>query len=63
LAERARRANAQPPGPPRTARDLARQVLGRVERDGAFANRALAAALDRAGELSAPDRALATELV
>ncbi len=38
-------------------------MLARVERDGAFANRALAAALDRAGDLSPPDRALATELV
>ncbi|HEY4186441.1 MAG TPA: 16S rRNA (cytosine(967)-C(5))-methyltransferase RsmB [Polyangia bacterium] len=63
MAERGRRENAPPAGPPRTGRDLARQVLGRVERDGAFANRALAAALDRASELSAPDRALATELV
>ncbi len=46
-----------------TARDLARGVLVRVERDGAFAGRALAAALDRAPEMSAADRGLATELV
>jgi 16S rRNA (cytosine967-C5)-methyltransferase len=39
-------------------------VLARVERDGAFANRALGAALDRVErELSTADRALATELV
>lgn len=49
---------------PRTGRDLARQVLARVEQDGAFAGRALAAALDRVGDLLAPpERALATELV
>ena len=35
----------------------------RVEQDGAFASRALGAALDRARELSAADRGLATELV
>jgi 16S rRNA (cytosine967-C5)-methyltransferase len=75
LAERGRRrpgggrpagadgARADSSGLPRTGRDLARQVLARVERDGAFANRALAAALDRAADLSPPDRALATELV
>lgn len=50
------------PGGP-SARDLARGVLVRVERDGAFAGRALAAALDRAPDLSSPDRGLATELV
>jgi 16S rRNA (cytosine967-C5)-methyltransferase len=49
--------------PPRTGRDLARQVLARVEQDGAFASRALAAALDRATDLGGSDRALATELV
>lgn len=49
--------------PPATGRDLARQVLVRVEDDGAYANRALAAALDRATNLSAADRGLATELV
>jgi 16S rRNA (cytosine967-C5)-methyltransferase len=46
-----------------SARGLARGVLERVERDGAYAGRALAAALDRAAALSAEDRALATELV
>jgi 16S rRNA (cytosine967-C5)-methyltransferase len=46
-----------------TARGLARAVLERVERDGAYAGRALAAALDRAAALSPEDRALATELV
>jgi 16S rRNA (cytosine967-C5)-methyltransferase len=46
-----------------SARDLARAVLLRVERDGAFAGRALATALDRLPDMSAPDRALATELV
>jgi 16S rRNA (cytosine967-C5)-methyltransferase len=46
-----------------TARDLARGVLERVERDGAYANRALTVALDRAPEMSPEDRGLATELV
>jgi 16S rRNA (cytosine967-C5)-methyltransferase len=46
-----------------TARSLARAVLERVETGGAYANRALSAALDRAGALSGEDRALATELV
>jgi 16S rRNA (cytosine967-C5)-methyltransferase len=46
-----------------TARSLARGVLERVETGGAYANRALSAALDRATALSAEDRALATELV
>jgi 16S rRNA (cytosine967-C5)-methyltransferase len=46
-----------------SARGLARAVLERVERDGAYAGRALAAALDRANGLSPEDRALATELV
>ena len=50
-------------GTPRTGRELARQVLARVEQDGAFASRALAAALDRAADLSAAERGLATELV
>ncbi len=50
-------------GLPRTGRDLARQVLLRVEQHGAFANRALSAALDRAGDLAPPERGLATELV
>lgn len=48
---------------PRTGRDLARQVLARVTRDGAYANRALTVALDRAPQLSPPERGLATELV
>ncbi len=46
-----------------TARSLARAVLERVEVGGAYANRALSAALDRTPALSAEDRALATELV
>jgi len=49
--------------PASTARELARAVLERVEQSGAFANRALSAALDRAGDLPVPDRGLATELV
>jgi 16S rRNA (cytosine967-C5)-methyltransferase len=49
-------------GPP-SARAVARGVLARVERDGAYAGRALAAALDRGRALSPEDRALATELV
>jgi 16S rRNA (cytosine967-C5)-methyltransferase len=48
---------------PLTARGLARAVLERVELGGAYANRALSAALDRAPALSGEDRALATELV
>jgi 16S rRNA (cytosine967-C5)-methyltransferase len=55
--------SAPSPSPPRTGRDLARLVLGRVEQEGAFANRALAAELDRAMGLAIPERALATELV
>lgn len=51
------------PGAPRSGRDLARQVLARVEEDGAYASRALAAALDRAADLSPSERGLATELV
>src|SRR6185312_14849151 len=50
-------------GEPPSARALARSVLARVERDGAYAGRALAAALDRGRTLSPEDRALATELV
>ena len=42
-------------------RVIAVRVLGRVERDGAFANRALDAALPPA--LPARDRSLATRLV
>jgi 16S rRNA (cytosine967-C5)-methyltransferase len=45
-----------------TGRDLARAVLERVERQGAFAGRALSAALDRAPGLAPEERALATEL-
>ena len=55
--------SAAPGRRPPTSRVLARDVLGRVERDGAYAGRALAAALDRAGELPPEERALATELV
>jgi 16S rRNA (cytosine967-C5)-methyltransferase len=50
-------------GEPFTARTLARAVLERVEASGAFANRALSAALDRAPALGAAERGLATELV
>jgi 16S rRNA (cytosine967-C5)-methyltransferase len=46
-----------------TGRELARAVLERVELSGAFANRALSAALDRAGDLPNAERGLATELV
>jgi 16S rRNA (cytosine967-C5)-methyltransferase len=46
-----------------TSRALARSVLERVEQSGAFANRALSAALDRAPTLGAAERGLATELV
>src|SRR5439155_548747 len=49
--------------PALTARSLARTVLERVEVGGAYANRALSAALDRAPGMSAEDRGLATELV
>lgn len=48
---------------PQTSRALARAVLERVELSGAFANRALSAALDRAPTLGAAERGLATELV
>jgi 16S rRNA (cytosine967-C5)-methyltransferase len=61
LAERSRGARTIPT--PTNARELARQVLARVEQDGAFANRALTSALDRAPALSPQDRGLATELV
>jgi 16S rRNA (cytosine967-C5)-methyltransferase len=46
-----------------TSRQLARAVLEQVERERAFANRALSAALDRARALPAEERALGTELV
>ena len=46
-----------------TARSLARAVLERVETGGAYANRALSAALERAPALAPEDRGLATELV
>ena len=54
-----------PPSPPgvATSRQLARAVLEQVERERAFANRALSAALDRARALSPEERALGTELV
>ena len=55
--------SAAPGRRPPTSRALARDVLGRVERDGAYAGRALAAALDRAADLPSEERALATELV
>ena len=43
-------------------RRLALDVLGRIERDGAYANLALRAALDRC-DLDRRDRAFATDLV
>jgi 16S rRNA (cytosine967-C5)-methyltransferase len=46
-----------------TARDLAFDVLRRVEEGGAYASRALDAALSRAGALDPREAALATELV
>jgi 16S rRNA (cytosine967-C5)-methyltransferase len=48
---------------PATARAIARQVLTRVRRDGAYANLALSAALRRARGIEAVERSLATELV
>ena len=47
---------------PEGARELALEVLERVDRAGAYADLALGAALAR-GRLAAPERALATELV
>ena len=44
------------------ARRLALEVLGRIERDGAYANLSLRAALDRC-DLDRRDRAFVTELV
>jgi 16S rRNA (cytosine967-C5)-methyltransferase len=63
--KRAVRGKAAPgkPAAPVSARSIARAVLERVETGGAYANRALTAALDRAPALAAEDRALATELV
>jgi len=54
----------KPPSAPAvaTSRQLARAVLEQVERERAFANRALSAALDRARALSPEERALGTEL-
>jgi len=51
--------------PPSTtsARSVARQVLARVRRDGAYANLTLSAELRRARGLPAAERGLATELV
>jgi 16S rRNA (cytosine967-C5)-methyltransferase len=46
-----------------TARDIAFGVLRRVEEGGAFASRALDAALDQAGALEPREAGLATELV
>jgi 16S rRNA (cytosine967-C5)-methyltransferase len=64
MTARARGARAGRSGkPPATSRALARAVLDRVEQSGAFANRALSAALDRAIDLGAAERGLATELV
>ena len=54
-----------PPAAPAitTSRQLACAVLEQVERERAFANRALSAALDRSRALPSEERALATELV
>ncbi len=49
-------------GPPSDARVLAVEVLGRIERDGAYANLALRTALDRS-DLDRRDRAFVTDLV
>jgi 16S rRNA (cytosine967-C5)-methyltransferase len=46
-----------------TARRIALEVLRRIEAEGAFATLALTHAIERAPQLSAEDRALATELV
>ena len=46
-----------------SARDIAFEVLRRVEEGGAYASRALDAALARAGRLDPREAALATELV
>ena len=46
-----------------SAREIAFEVLRRVEEGGAYASRALDAALDQAGVLDARESALATELV
>src|SRR5579883_1247024 len=48
---------------PLSAREIARRVLFRIEKEGAFSNLALAAELKQAPGLSHQDRALATELV
>ena len=45
------------------AREVAARVLVRIDKDAAFAAAALEAELDRAAQLAARDRALATELV
>jgi 16S rRNA (cytosine967-C5)-methyltransferase len=55
----ARGTNASLPG----ARDVAARVLERVERDGAYASRALDAELGRYPQIEPRERALATELV
>jgi 16S rRNA (cytosine967-C5)-methyltransferase len=52
-----------PPPEIASSRQLACHVLTQVERERAFANRALSAALDRARALPPEERALATELV
>lgn len=64
----ARRSSRPQPGPrelraPGTGRELARQVLMRVELEGAYATPTLAAAIDRAPHLRPAERALATEIV
>ena len=50
------------PSRPETARDLALRMLARIDREGAFANLVVPAALDRSG-LSDADRRFVTELV
>lgn len=62
-AGRPRRGSAGGPGEGRQdTRSLALEVLGRIERDGAYANLALRAALDRS-DLDRRDKAFVTDLV
>ncbi len=57
------RTDGRPAGAPGVAaRKVAVEVLGRIEREGAYANLALGPALERSG-LDARDRGLVTELV
>ena len=62
-AGRPRRGSTGGPGEGRQdTRSLALEVLGRIERDGAYANLALRAALDRS-DLDRRDKAFVTDLV